>query len=162
MKFKRDMTWWYWLATAILMLGALMGCEHSFAAAVALVAAQAIHFAIRTRRVTSFPVQMRVVYLGLMLLGTVPYMGWLHALMTVGTSVSIIFHYCMLSRTLSLLPWNRSEAMSPDLLKRTYLAKPVYGVVQHGLGDMFVSPYPYMNLAQRPTTDNHATATVVA
>jgi hypothetical protein len=39
----------------------------------------------------------------------------------------------MMARVVSLLPWNRNEAFSFGLLKRTFLSAPVRGNILQGL-----------------------------
>jgi hypothetical protein len=36
----------------------------------------------------------------------------------------LAFGYCLMARTLSLLPWNRDERMTLDLVRRTFLNAP--------------------------------------
>ena len=37
----------------------------------------------------------------------------------------LVFGYCAMGRTLSLLPWNRTEPFSLNLLRRTFFSLPV-------------------------------------
>jgi hypothetical protein len=53
--------------------------------------------------------------------------------MFLGTTGMVLFGYCFLARTLSLLPWNRSVPLSMAMLQRTYFAPPCAGNVQQGL-----------------------------
>ena len=41
----------------------------------------------------------------------------------VGTFALVIFGYCLTARVLSLLPWNRAEPITIDLLRRTFLSR---------------------------------------
>lgn len=43
----------------------------------------------------------------------------------VGTSARMLVGYCLLARTLSLMPWNRHEPISPELLRRTLFSMSV-------------------------------------
>jgi hypothetical protein len=36
----------------------------------------------------------------------------------------VIFGYCLMARMLSLLPWNRTEPITADLVRRTFLSRP--------------------------------------
>jgi hypothetical protein len=84
---------------------------------------QAAHFSWRDHSMTAFPVQVRIAYLGLLVLGLWGSLGWIHWVQWVGTSVRVAIGYCLLARTMSLLPWNRFESMSMDLLRRTYFSR---------------------------------------
>ena len=44
---------------------------------------------------------------------------------TVGTFALVIFGYWLMGRFLSLLPWNRHEPISLDLIHRTFLSAPI-------------------------------------
>ena len=37
----------------------------------------------------------------------------------------LVFGYCLMARTVSLLPWNRAEPLTLDLLRRTFFSAPV-------------------------------------
>jgi hypothetical protein len=50
-----------------------------------------------------------------------------------GTWALVLFGYCATSRTLSLMPWNRTQPFSLELLKRTFLSAPVRGSILKGL-----------------------------
>jgi hypothetical protein len=52
---------------------------------------------------------------------------------TIGTWAQVLFGYCTMARMVSLLPWNRKEAFSFTLLKRTFLSAPVRGNILQGL-----------------------------
>jgi hypothetical protein len=51
----------------------------------------------------------------------------IHWLQIAGTLTLVIFDYCLLARTLSLMPWNRMQPLSIPLIKRTFFTKPVTG-----------------------------------
>jgi hypothetical protein len=90
-----DWTWWAWTLTATLLAIGLAGYPSAFITAMAITALQAI-------------AQMR----------------WLYWLPTLGTFALVIFGYCLLARALYLLPWNRQESLSADLLRRTFMTRP--------------------------------------
>ncbi|MGH7230523.1 MAG: hypothetical protein ACREJU_04095 [Nitrospiraceae bacterium] len=71
---------------------------------------------------TAFPVQVRVAYLILLILGQWTPLHWVLWVQLVGTSARVLTGYCLLARTLSLLPWNRFEPLSTALLRRTYFS----------------------------------------
>ena len=131
--FKPDLVWSYWAVTTVLIAGALAGVEYSYQAVVALNIIQVIHFTLREKSVTAFPVQVRTTYLGLLFLSQAPYMIWILWWQLIGTAAMVSFKYCFLARCMSLMPWNKSEEYSVDLFKRTLLSAPVEGNVRQGL-----------------------------
>jgi hypothetical protein len=120
----RDWTWWVWSATAVLLAMGLLGFTMAFVAAGIATALQTIALLIRERSVTAFPVQLRIAYGVLLAICFIPQMRWLYWLPTLGTFALVIFGYCLMARVLSLLPWNRIEPLSLELLLRTFISKP--------------------------------------
>jgi hypothetical protein len=119
-----DWTWWAWTVTAVLLALGLWGVSGSFEAAILLSACQTAATLMRDRRASAFPVQLRVAYTLLLLVCYPSWMHWLYWLPTVGTLALVIFGYCLMARFLSLLPWNRREPISLDLIRRTFLSAP--------------------------------------
>lgn len=118
--------WWLWSATLALLLAGLAGREAAFPAALALSLAQTGHAAWRHRGGLALAVQIRLAYSGLLALGLLPGLDWLYWLPAAGTLALLLFGYCLLARTLSLLPWHRYEPLTPGLLRRTFLSRPVH------------------------------------
>ncbi len=120
----QDWPWWVWLDTACLLLLGLMGMPEAFLAALLLSIAQSFVFFARHRAFKAFPVQLRLAYTLLLIICFFPPIRWLYWLPAVGTFALVMFGYCLMSRTLSLLPWNRTEPITADLLRRTFLSRP--------------------------------------
>lgn len=79
-------------------------------------------------RFNAFPVQVRITYFLWVVVGTyVPYMVILMYISTIGLFTNLFLGYCPLARSLYLLPWNRDEPMSLDLLQRVVMSPPVKG-----------------------------------
>jgi hypothetical protein len=133
MKFYNDIVWRYWAATTILLVGVVCGNTLSLEAVIVLNAIQVIHFIYREKSLTAFPIQVRLTYLGMLFLAQAPYMGWIFWWQLIGTGAIVIFEYCFLARFLSLLPWNKQEGYSLEMVKRTFLAAPVKGNILQGL-----------------------------
>ena len=129
----REVSWWYWAVTAVLLMAGLGGHSVAFAAATVLGLIQVVHFRLREGSFTAFPVQVRVVYTGLLLLALWPSMRWLYWVPAVGTCAQVLLGYCFLARCLSLLPWNRHERLSSRLVWTTFTAPPVPGNILQGL-----------------------------
>jgi hypothetical protein len=100
----KDVGWWYWLVTAGLLTFGV-----------------------------SFPIQVRFWYLMLLLVAWLEPLQWIYWIPTIGTWAQIIFGYCTMARCVSLLPWNRSEELSLDMLKKTLFSRPVRGSIRQGI-----------------------------
>lgn len=123
----------YWAATVILLAGVVTGCEYCLPAVIALNMVQVMHFIAREESLTAFPVQVRVSYLALLFLAQAPNMFWIFWWQLIGTAAMVLYQYCFLARCLSLAPWNKQEAYSWSLVRRTFLAPPVSGNILQGL-----------------------------
>ena len=125
----RQIGWWYWLATLVLLVASLSGWPEVIYFALALTAWQYLHFARRDRNPATFPAQIRFAYLGLLALGTWDAFHFIHYLQLVGTTALVLAGYCPLARTLSLMPWNRHVPFSLSLVRLAYLTPPVRGSI---------------------------------
>jgi hypothetical protein len=129
----KSMSWWYWLATVGLLTAGVSGWSAGFLFAIGLTVFQLAHFATSERSITSFPIQVRLGYLLLLLFALPENLQMIYWIPTIGTWAQVLFGYCTMARTVSLLPWNRKEAFSFALLKRTFLSAPVRGNILQGL-----------------------------
>ena len=79
-------------------------------------------------RVSDFPAQVRLAYFAWVAIGTyVPFMDFLMYVTILGLATNLFWGYCPLARMLYLLPWNREESFSLDLMKRVFFSPPVTG-----------------------------------
>lgn len=129
----REISWWYWAVTSVLLVAGLAGRFEAFYLAVALSAIQVVHFRLSQGNFIAFPVQVRVAFTVMLLAALWEPMNWLFWAPAIGTPAQVLFGYCSLARILSLMPWNRREPLSGDLLRRTFLSPPVKGSVMQGL-----------------------------
>ncbi|MCU7845639.1 MAG: hypothetical protein KZQ93_17550 [Candidatus Thiodiazotropha sp. (ex Monitilora ramsayi)] len=129
----RDLGWWYWLVTAILLTFGVAGFAEAFLWAIGLTLVQLVHFAIREGGPNAFPVQVRFWYLMLLLLALPQPLQWIFWIPTIGTWAQLIFGYCTMARLVSLFPRNRREPLSWGLVLRTFLAAPIRGNILQGL-----------------------------
>ncbi|MCU7851425.1 MAG: hypothetical protein KZQ80_04350 [Candidatus Thiodiazotropha sp. (ex Monitilora ramsayi)] len=129
----RDLGWWYWLVTAVLLTLGVFGVSEAFLWAIALTLVQLIHFAMREGSVKAFPVQVRFWYLMLLLLALPQPLQLIFWIPTIGTWAQLTFGYCTMARLVSLFPWNREEIMSWQLIQRTFFSPPVRGNILQGL-----------------------------
>lgn len=129
----KQLSWWYWFVTACLLTVGVAGYKIGFVLTIGLSLVQLIHFTIREKSMTAFTVQVRFWYLILVLVALPEPMQIIYWLPAVGTWARSIFGYCLLARTLSLLPWNRQVPFSSGLLIRTFFSRPVRGSILQGL-----------------------------
>lgn len=129
----RELSWRYWALTLALLVVGLTGRADGFYLAVALSVVQTIHFRLREGRFSAFPVQVRSTYTVMLAVFLWPPIHVLFWVPAIGTATMVFFGYCPLARILSLMPWNRREAFSLGLLRRTFLSAPIRGNVLQGL-----------------------------
>ena len=129
----RELSWWYWLVTALLLSLGLLLDERAFLAAIALTSWQIVHYRLREGALGAFPVQVRIGYLLLLLLALPVPMQWLFWVPMIGTWAQLVFGYCTMARLVSLMPWNRTEPFTRGLLWRTFFSAPVRGNILQGL-----------------------------
>jgi hypothetical protein len=143
-----DSSWWHWAVTAPLLAAHLLGVQGAIAAALALCAGMAVYYLFRVRRWRPLPVQVRVAYLGWLLAGLLPGMGWMHYVALAGTTAMVTVGYCPLARMLGLLRFNRSEPFTARLVWRQVVAAPAGGLVS--VRRRGASPPASCSLANRP------------
>ncbi len=119
-----DLKRWYWTATAVLLTVGVLGGYGRALPAIALTLVQLGHFAWRDRRGSSLTMQVRWLYLSILLLGQWPPLAVLHLLAIVGVWMNVLFGYCLAARLLSLMPWNRRAPFSAKLVAWTFLSPP--------------------------------------
>jgi len=132
----REVDWRYWAVTSVLLSIGLAGRCEAFYLAAALSVLQVVHFRLREGNFTAYAVQVRVAYAAMLLLALWASMNWLFWVPAIGTPAQVLFGYCALARCLSLLPWNRREALSWPLVWRTFASPPVKGNIMQGLPAM--------------------------
>jgi hypothetical protein len=125
----REMDWWYWLVTDGLLIGHLAGWRWGVYPAIALTVIQAAHYLHQEHRIAAFPVQVRLGYLLLLVLGTFSPLGFIHWIQLAGTTAVVTVGYCPLARVLVLMPWNRSGPLTTTLVWHTITLPPVSGSI---------------------------------
>lgn len=126
---KRDITWWFWLATDFALANYLFIDREFIKGAIALAAAQIPVFAWRGGGLASFPVQVRIAYCALLVIGMWHPLRFIHWIQFVGTTSMVLCGYCLLARCLSLLPWNPTQPLTARLLRQTFFSPPVEGSI---------------------------------
>jgi hypothetical protein len=125
----KKMDWWYWLATDGLLIGSVAGWRWGAYPVITLTVIQAVHYLIRERRIAAFPVQVRLGYLLLLVLGMYPPLSFIHWIQLAGTTAVVTVGYCPLARIMVLMPWNRSRPLSVALAWNTLISPPVAGSI---------------------------------
>jgi len=119
----RDMGWWYWCLTVILLAVGLFIHRAGLWLAILLCMVQLAHVIRLTGEPGAFPVQVRAAYLALLVAGLWEPLQPVHWLQFAGTSARVLFGYCLLARTLSLAPWNHRVPLSLESIRRTFLGR---------------------------------------
>ena len=117
-----DLSWWYWFLTVGLLGAGLLGWPAGIFVAMVLCAVQIVHVIWLTRDLTALPVQVRIVYLAMLIAGLWEPLQWIHWILLGGMTVRVLAGYCLLARTLSLAPWNLRQPLSLALIRRTFLS----------------------------------------
>ena len=128
---RKYLVWSLWFITWLGLIAGV-GNEVYFEYVVIFSAFHAVVFFVLFRfSVRPFPVQVRIGYLVWVAVGTyVPYMVILMYITFVGLTTNLFLGYCPLARMMYLLPWNRDEKFSLDLLRRVFISAPVPGKFQ--------------------------------
>ena len=118
---RKAVIWILWLVTWVLLLAGLVDRVFYEVVVWFTAAHLLLVLALNRFRVTAFPVQVRFVYVLWVLVGTyVPHMTFFMYIATVGLIGNLFFGYCTLARMMYLVPWNREERFSLDLVARVF------------------------------------------
>jgi hypothetical protein len=124
-----NLVWTYWLLIVVLLVVGLAGWPAGFMPVIILCSIQVLHFLWREGGVSAFPVQVRIAYLLLILVGQwdlLTFILWMQAL---GTTIELLLGYCTLARVMALMPWNRRKLLSWQLIRQVLFSAPVKGSV---------------------------------
>src|SRR5262245_58462106 len=132
MKALKEITWWLWTLTGVLLAAELAGVESAFTIVVLLTTAQLVWMTFRERNLAAFPAQVRIGFLFVLGICYIPPFHWLLWVVTVATFARVLFGYCMMARILSLMPWNREVPLTVSLVTRTFFSPPVTGNIHQG------------------------------
>jgi hypothetical protein len=123
----RSLSWWCWLTSVGFLTAGVCGWRLGFLFAIGLTVFQLTRFPILDGSRISFPIQVRLGYLLLLLIALPENMRLLYWIPVSGTWGQVLFGYCAMARTVSLMPWNRKQGFSTALIKQTFLSAPVSG-----------------------------------
>lgn len=131
----KNISWWYWLVTAALLVLYLAGLPGALEAAAVLVAVQIVHFRLREGSFAAFPAQVRIAYFAILIVGTAPHMAALHWIQTIGVWAEVLVGYCLLARLLALLPWNRAVPLTLGVVRFVLFSQPGRGSILRALAE---------------------------
>ena len=126
---KQDLMWWYWLATIPFLTVGILGEQGGLIIVVALTSFQTLHFFLREKSLSAFPVQVRIGYLSWFSIGLLPYMQWMLWIQLACTCLSVLIDYCAMARLMALTPWNRKQPLSWRLILKTIFSRPFKGSI---------------------------------
>ena len=119
-----DYTWWLWLIIASSLLVGLLVTPIGLWVGVGLSVGQALAFLLKEGRLKSFPAQLRIAYVLILGLCSIPTLHMLFWVPTIGTFALCFLGYCLLARMLSLMPWNRETPLTLYKAIETFLVPP--------------------------------------
>lgn len=131
----KDIGWWYWLISAILIAAGLSGRQEAYLLVVLLNIINLFHFIVREKSCISFPIQVRAGFLLLLLVAYPEPLRVIYWIPGVGLWAQVIFGYCAMARCMSIMPWNKQEKYSATLLKEIFFSKPVKGNIMQGFAE---------------------------
>jgi hypothetical protein len=124
----------YWQLTALVLTAHLAGWPWALVCVLALNGLQCLHFVLWHRSLRVLEVQVRLLYLSILVLGAgVPGLHPLLAFLLAGLTVRLSLDYCLAARLMVLMPWNRNEPLSAAYVRRVFLMPPGPGQIQDRL-----------------------------
>ncbi len=124
---RRAAAWW--LAIGVALVAGVLGAPGALVAAIGVTAVHCVHLRAQGHTLRGLPLQVRAVFLALLVAGTWPAFAFVHVLQCGGILGSVVFDYCLLARLLALAPWNRREPFSWPLVRWTLLTPPGPGSI---------------------------------
>jgi len=118
-----------WLITDLFLAAGLLFWPPALFGAIAFTTVHNLYFVLRNPGIDSFPLQVRFVYLGLLIIGQLPYCQWINWIQLLGTTALLTVDYCPLARMLSLAPWNRQQPLSWELFRKAIFTPPLSGSI---------------------------------
>ena len=120
-----DPWWWIWIITTVCLVAGAMGTPAGYQLAILISAVQTAVQWIQQRSLKAPGVQVRFTYTICLLSYALLGMPWLFWIPAAGTAALLLVGYCLLARSLSLMPWNRSTPLSVPIIFRTFFSSPV-------------------------------------
>lgn len=124
-----SVVWWYMLATYGAIWAGVLADPVWIYAAIGLSFIQLIHFGSEDRNFFTLTSQVRYGLMALLAAGLWEPLHWVYWMLLAGLTARLMLNYCFMARLLSLLPWNRQEPFTWELLKRRIFSVPVKGQI---------------------------------
>jgi hypothetical protein len=105
-----DLRWWFWAATLVFIITAVAGWTPGYYVVISISAIQLLYFLAAEKSLSAFPVQIRIVYFGVTLLGF-----WsqgrivVYIILLLGTLMVTFFDRCSIALVLKHMPWNKGR-----------------------------------------------------
>ena len=102
-----DIRWWFWATTLAFIVAAVAGWTPGYYVVMGISAVQVLFFLAQEKGLSSFPVQIRVVYFALTLFAL-----WsevrlpIYIILLLGTIMVTFFGRCLIALGLKQMPWN--------------------------------------------------------
>jgi len=105
-----DIRWWFWLVTLVFIIAALLGWHAAYYIVMVISAVQVIFFFFQEKSLSSYPVQIRVVYFAISLFGLWPGVSlFFYIFLLLGTIMVTFFGRCIIAMGLKYMPWNKDR-----------------------------------------------------
>ncbi len=104
--------WWYWLVIGLSIGVGLAGWREGYYVCASVSGLNLLHFIIRDRSLISFPVQVREVWVLMVLIALVPSLSWMFIPLFIGMVLVVLFDRCGIARALILMPWNKDVKLT--------------------------------------------------
>jgi len=105
-----NIRWWFWLVTLAFIIAALAGWSPAYTIVMGISALQVIFFLVQEKRLSAYPVQIRIVYFAWTLLGLwTAGRLYFYILLLLGTIMVTFFGRCVIGLVLKLMPWNKTR-----------------------------------------------------
>lgn len=102
-----DLDWWAWLVIGLGIGMGLIGVPGAFFVVLAVSVLHLAYYMVKEHSVRTLDVQVREVWLVLVLLAMWPPLWWLFILLFIGMVMVVLFDRCTIALVLNLMPWNK-------------------------------------------------------
>ena len=109
---KNDWRWWVWRITLLFVVAAVLGWPPAHTIVLVLSALQVAYFFYQEKSATAYPVQIRIVYFALTLLGMLqPIRLVIYLVLLVETFLITFVGRSLIGMGLAYLSWNKGQAV---------------------------------------------------
>lgn len=106
----KDIRWWFWFTTLVFIVAAVAGWIPGYYIAMGISAVQLFFFLAQEKSISSFPVQIRIVYLAVTFFALWSEVRWyIFIILLLGTVMVTFFGRCSIALVLKYMPWNHGR-----------------------------------------------------